>query len=406
MSQLQILPPDQVQLPAYAMAPATAAQIALRGTLDETGGVSVRRITPDNGRFNFFVGDTPVADPGPMNVVVVAFVPRMGRNFWEGAFSKGEAARRPDCWSADGITPDDDVPALTKQSAACGICPKSMKGSKVVDGLEMTACSLHQKVVVCPPSTVGDPNSIYLMNINATSVLSRNVPAPYMSYRDYLSWFRQRNASGANVLPQHALTEISFAVRADAPNHMQFRIANWAPEARARQIEEFATHPMVQMYLHGPNGPKRSGVPLLPAAAVAPAPVAAPVYAAPAAATIYAAPVPNAFAQPAQMPAAATNEVSAPAGFGAFTQPVAVAAQVVAPAATNAPPPGRRGRGRAADPAVVAQAPAQTASAFGSFGAAPAAAPVAPAQGGFGAPAPVASAFSAAAGFGGFADQA
>ena len=390
MSQLQILPPDQVQLPAYAMAPATAAQIALRGTLDETGGVSVRRITPDNGRFNFYMGDKPVADPGPMNVVVVAFAPRMGRTFYAGAFVKGESGGRPDCWSADGITPDNDVPAATKQSQTCGTCAKSMKGSKIADGREMTACSLSQKIVVVPHNKVGDPEAIYLMQINATSVLSQNVPAPYMSYRDYLSWFRQRNASGANVLPKHALTEISFAVRADAPNHMQFRIANWAPEALARQVEEFASHPMVQMYLHGPNGPKGGSIPLLPVAV-------APVYVAPVAAPVAVAPVYVAPVAPAPEPAAA-----APAGFGAFTQPAA--APVITPAATNAPPPGRRpGRRPAAVDQVVA-APVQSAGAFGSgFGApAPAAAPAGPAQGGFGAPE---SAFGAAAGFGGFADQ-
>ena len=399
MSQLQILPPDQVQLPAYAMAPATAAQIALRGTLDETGGVSVRRITPDNGRFHFFMGDTPVADPGPMNVVVVAFAPRMGRTYYDGAFIKGESGRRPDCWSADGITPDTDVPALTKQSATCAACQQSKKGSKIADGREMTACSLSQKIVVSPPNKVGDPDAIYLMQINATSVLSQNVPAPYMSYRDYLSWFRQRNASGANVLPQHALTEISFVTTNDAPNHMQFRIANWAPEALARQVEEFASHPTVQMYLHGPNGPKSNAIALLPAAAPAPAPVAAPVYAAP---VVVAPPPPAPAVQtaPAQTTFAMPDPVAtAPAGFGAFTQPAATA-QVVAPAATNAPPPGRRpGRRPAAPVEQAAAAPVQAAAAFGGgFGAAPVAA--APAQGGFGD-----SAFGAAAGFGGFADQ-
>lgn len=404
MSQLTTPPFDQDQLPAYAMAPATAAQIALRGTLDETGGVSIRRIAPDNGRFHFMMGDTPVADPGPMNVVVVAFAPRMGRSFWEGSFSKGEAARRPDCWSADGITPDDDVPALTRQSWTCGTCPKSMKGSKVVEGREMTACSLSQKIVVSPPNKVGDVNSIYLMSINATSVLSQNVPAPYMSYRDYLSWFRQRNAAGANVLPQHALTEISFVVTNDAPNHMQFRRLGWAPEALARQVEEFASHPAVQMYLHGPNGPKVNKAPALPAPALVAASVPPP------AAPVYAAPVSNAFATPVAaqvtMPHVEPGVTSVPAGFNAFTQTtVVVPNPQVTPAATNAPPPGRRaGRPAGRTPGVAVPPPVQATSAFGSgFGAPPAeGAPAAPAQGGFAAPE---SAFGAAAGFGGFADQ-
>lgn len=396
MTQLAILPPDQVQLPAYAMAPATAAQVALRGSLDETGGISLRRITPDNGRFNFMINDNPVADPGPLNIVVVAFAPRMGRNFYAGAFVKGSSGSRPDCWSADGITPDDDVPAATKQSPSCATCPKSMKGSKIVDGREMAACALFQKIVVSPADKLGSTNDIYLMQINATSVLSQNVPSPYMSYRDYLSWFRQRNASGANVLPQHALTEISFVVRADAPNHMQFRIANWAPEALARKVEQFASDPMVQMYLHGPNGPKKVGIALTPIAApVAAAPVAvAPPAPAPAVQTV---PAQTAFSAP---------EAAAPAGFGAFTQTTVVTPNPqVTPAATNAPPPSRRrGPARAPDAAApVAAAP--TSTAFGGGFGAPAAAPAAaaaPVQGGFGAPA---GAFGAAAGFGGFADQ-
>lgn len=453
-SQVAVLPdPNQIQLPAYALKPATEAQALLRTQLDETGGLKIPRISPKDGRFNFDLDGKPVSHPGPLTVIPIAIAPRMGRSFYADGYTAG-AANRPDCHSSDGITPDVD--ALAPQCATCNACPQSASGSKVVDGKSMTACGMHNKLVVAPYNRATDPTALFLMHVNATSHLADARTPGYMSLKQYLAWFRQRNASGANVLPAQSIMEISFVDprMAEAPSHYHFRIAGFVQdEARAAEIVDYAAyHPTVKLYLHGPNGPKPAptAIPLLPKPV---APQAAPVQQAPQTQQVYQAPVqqpqqvyqapPQQMQQPAvsQTAPAQTSTTTAaplqvaasapPAGFDQFATGAAPAVQ---PAAVTPPATRRRGARQAAAPqaAPVQQAApqAQPAPAFGGGFAAPQqpagggfAAPAnpfggvqqapqqaaAPQVGGFASPAtpfgaPQAGVPSAAAAFGGFAD--
>lgn len=404
--------PQGVVLPAYAVNPQLAAQAQrMADQLMDTGGIQVPRIVPNQGRFNFDYNGQPVSDPGPLRVAVVNFLPKMSRSFYEGAYDPATPAA-PTCWSADGITPDNEVPVNQRQCTTCSGCAKAQKGSKMVDNRPMTACSIHRRIVVQPAGNLGSRDHLYVMQVNATSCLGRDMPNGYMGFNEYLGWFRQRVASGTPVMPQYAITEIAFLPpqMAEAPNHMAFRITEFLPEDTAARMLDYAqTDPTVQLYLHGQSGPKDATIPLLPAApaaAVPPGPTAAPQVA-PAPAPVQ------------QAPAAGFGSVHTPPaqGFGAPTQPAptgmagfATAAPAPAPAgaipAATVPPkaPGRRGRGAAAQ--QTAQPQQQTAPAAG-FGAAPPQ-PVAPppaGPGGFGAAAAPATGFGAAVGgFAGFAD--
>lgn len=417
--------PQGVVLPAYAVNPQMAAQAQrMADQLMDTGGIQVPRIVPNQGRFNFDYNGQPVSDPGPLRVAVVNFLPKMSRSFYEGAYDPATPAA-PTCWSADGITPDNEVPVNQRQCTTCSGCAKAQKGSKMVDNRPMTACSIHRRIVLQPAGNLGSRDHLYVMQVNATSCLGRDMPNGYMGFNEYLGWFRQRVAAGTPVMPQYAITEIAFLPpnMAEAPNHMAFRITEFLPEDTAARMLDYAqTDPTVQLYLHGQSGPKDATIPLLPAApaaAVPPGPTAAPQVA-PAPAPVQ------------QAPAAGFGSVHTPPaqGFGAPTQPVApsgmagFAAAAPAPAPTGAippatapaKPPGRRGARAAtqqpaqtqpAAPVTGFGAPAQQAAPATGFGAAPPQ-PVAPppaGPGGFGAAAAPATGFGAAVGgFAGFAD--
>ena len=381
-----------VQLPAWAVGVAlTPDQQRLKDAINETGSVQVPRISVDNGQFHFEADGVPVSMSGPITTAVIAFMPRPGRDYYDGPYVKGESAR-PACYSLDGVTPENDSP--NRQADTCRTCPQSQKGSKVVNGQPMTACSLSQSIMVSIPNRIGDPAALYKLRVNATSLFAKSVEPGYMGFTEYLAWFRQRIAQGAVVFPQYALTEISMVPHhlAEAPSHIRFRITGWLPEAHAKAAAVEAEKPLTLQYLWGPNGPKTpSAIALLPAPPQAAPPQAAPPQAAP---PVQQAPVQQA---PVQQAPTVPQQAATPQGFDQFAAGAQAAAPQQPVAAT------RPGRGRARPMAPVA--PQQTAAPTQGFGA--------PTQG-FGAPVqqgapagfatPPGPTSAAATGFGGFAD--
>ena len=392
MSNALIVPgAGMPQLPAYALQNASPLVDQLIDNLSDLGGLQIPSIGLKNNRFNMVIDGNEFEHPGPINVIVINQLPRMSRGFYEGNYDPANPTP-PACSSIDGITPDESSPA--PQHSTCSGCPKAARGSKMVDGKPMTACAMHHRIVVSRTDKIGDPSGLYVMRVNASSVLSKMQQPPHMSLRDYFAWFRQQNAAGARVVPQMAVTEITFApsTQAESPSHIRFRVAGWLPEQQAMMAMEQAQSEIVQTYLYGSEAPRAAAIPLAaptptaPAAA-APAPISAPIAA------------PSPVVQPAPAPV----NVGAPAGMAGFA-----AAPAAAPVAAPAPAPvAPRGRGRRSPAAQAAPAPTPQAAPV----AAPHPAP-APVASGFGAaptfsgavpPVPPAAPAAAATGFGGFA---
>ena len=79
-------------------------------------------------------------------LVILDYAKRRGRKYFSGGFDASKP-QQPDCWSADGITPDKDAREL--QAAKCAECPMSVKGSKQTDaGKDTTACQSFRNVAV------------------------------------------------------------------------------------------------------------------------------------------------------------------------------------------------------------------------------------------------------------------
>lgn len=88
-----------------------------------------------------------------MRVVVLGCAPRRGRQFYEGTYDPNKIAQ-PKCWSSDGVTPHKAVDG--PQASACDKCPRSVKGSKVLDnGNTTTECSQFRMLAVVPTAQLG-----------------------------------------------------------------------------------------------------------------------------------------------------------------------------------------------------------------------------------------------------------
>lgn len=123
-----------------------------------------------------------------MRMVILNYNPERGRAFYEGDYNPAAAAA-PKCWSADGKTPDASV--KEKQASLCQGCPQSVKGSKLKDGREMTACSSHRMLAVVPALDLS--SEPLRLKIAATSDFDKEVVEHgWFAFRQYGDWLKSR----------------------------------------------------------------------------------------------------------------------------------------------------------------------------------------------------------------------
>ena len=136
-----------------------------------TGGGSLRRIQLSNGRtFKRVVGGEQIgkAVPNQLDVIVVDWLAEPSRKFYAGAYDPNVKATLPDCWSNDGVIPEDG--AKNKQSRTCAACPKNVKGSG--QNGKGKACRYERRLAIL---VAGDPSGdIYQIALPAASLFSDN----------------------------------------------------------------------------------------------------------------------------------------------------------------------------------------------------------------------------------------
>jgi hypothetical protein len=121
-----------------------------------------------------------------MRLVVIDLNGRRGRSYYAVGYDATKPAQ-PDCWSSDGEAPEDAVP--TKQSPSCKTCPMAVKGSRLVDGREMTACSQHRILAVVPSGDIAsDP---LRLKIAMTSDWDKdNVDPGWFAFQQYMDFLK------------------------------------------------------------------------------------------------------------------------------------------------------------------------------------------------------------------------
>lgn len=138
-----------------------------------------------------------------MNVVVVAAAQKISRIFYAGTYKKGVVSA-PDCWSADGETPD--AKAKAPQGKSCATCPQNIKGSGQGDS---RACRFQQRLAVVLENDIG--GDVYQLALPSTSIFGagENGKWPLQTYAKMIA------SKGAPITS--VVTEMRFDTNSSTP---------------------------------------------------------------------------------------------------------------------------------------------------------------------------------------------
>lgn len=203
-------------LPAFARkAEMNALAKAMAGSSGQTG----KRISIKGGVFRLLQDGKEVSqiDERSIPVVIVAAAPKVGRILYLKKYDPDTAAR-PDCWSSNGDTPDENVP--NPQHSACADCPQNVKGSGEGDSKK---CRYQQQLAVVPvfDNTLGE--DVMGLTLPALSLFGKeeNGNYPLQAYARFLA------AQGIN--PDMLVTKVRFDTRAESPK-LFFKPLRWLTE--------------------------------------------------------------------------------------------------------------------------------------------------------------------------------
>jgi len=150
-----------------------------------------------------------------LDVVIVAAAPKINRVWYAGTFDSTNPAP-PDCWSADGTTPDKT--AAKKQASNCAECVQNIAGSGQGNS---RACRYQQRIaVVLANDMEGD---VLQMALPATSIFGKAVgdDRPLQAYAQYLL--------AQNVDPAEVVTRLKFDTKSESPK-LHFKPMRWLSE--------------------------------------------------------------------------------------------------------------------------------------------------------------------------------
>ena len=216
MSNIQVFNPKS-NVPAFARkAELSAMAKALAG-----GGSQGKRISVKGGVFRLYSEGKEVAaiEERFLDVVLVAAAPKITRTFYAAAFDENTPAA-PDCWSADGDTPDST--SKSPQSTRCATCPQNAKGSGQGDS---RACRYSQRLaVVLANDMEGD---VLQLSCAATSIFGK-AEGENRPLQEYARWLVAQGHE-----PRMFVTRLKFDTNAATPK-LFFKAMRWLTD------EEFA----------------------------------------------------------------------------------------------------------------------------------------------------------------------
>jgi len=203
---------NPAQTPAFAK---KAELSSLAKSLSGGGtGFDGKRISIKGGVFRLMVGSKEITsiDDRHLDVVIVNAAPKISRTYYAGVYEEG-SQKGPDCWSADGETPDASVEE--PQAASCATCPQNVKGSG--QG-ESKACRFKQRLAVTLANDIG--GDVMQLDLAATSLFGKEDgdKRPLQAYARYLA--------AQNINPETLVTRLRFDTKAAVPK-LFFQPVRW-----------------------------------------------------------------------------------------------------------------------------------------------------------------------------------
>jgi len=133
------------------------------------GGGGGKQISIKGGVWRMIVGGEEITknEDRAMNFVIVAAAPKVHRTFYMGKYEEGKDVG-PTCWSADGVKPNDEVPAEQRQCSTCEKCPQNIEGSG--EG-KSRACRFSRRLAVMLENDL--EGNIYRLQLPAKSMFGK-----------------------------------------------------------------------------------------------------------------------------------------------------------------------------------------------------------------------------------------
>ena len=172
-------------------------------------------------------------DSAATNVDVVLVKANKGTSkvFYIGGYEEGGEAKKPDCFSNDGIKPDSGCES--PQAKTCALCPNNQWGSKIGDkgATKGKACQDSVRMAVAAADQLNDP------------MLLRVPPASIRSLGEYGKMLAKRGVAYNMVV-----TKISFDIESPTPK-LLFKPIGLLPEAAYNEVQETIASDIVQNIL-------------------------------------------------------------------------------------------------------------------------------------------------------------
>jgi hypothetical protein len=199
-------------------APAFARKAELSSLAKSLAGGGVggggKRISIKGGVFRLMADGKEITsiDDRHLDVVIVNAASKISRTYYAGTYEEGNTSA-PNCWSADGETPDASIDE--PQASNCASCPMNVKGSG--QG-ESKACRFSQRLAVVLANDIqGD---VMQLTLAATSIFGKEEgdKRPLQAYARYLA--------AQNINPETLVTRLRFDTKAAVPK-LFFQPLRW-----------------------------------------------------------------------------------------------------------------------------------------------------------------------------------
>jgi hypothetical protein len=203
--------------------------------------------------------------------------------YLKGYDPKDSEGAKPDCYSADGITPAAD--AQNPQAKKCATCAHNQWGSRVTEkgASKGKACSDTVRMAVAAAGQVNDP------------MLLRVPPASIKALGEYGQMLAKRGVGYSMVV-----TKVAFDQEAESPK-LTFKPVGFLDDAGFAEVQEMVSSDLVQNILGATAMATEFQAPAVETPEEAPAPVAKPAAKAKPAPVKEDAPAPVAKAAPAEV---------------------------------------------------------------------------------------------------------
>lgn len=215
------------QLPAHLQGIDTGVNTNLMAGVSQGGD----RIGLKGSRFRLVVNgvEEGVFEENYLDAIILGAAPAISRVYYEGEYQP-DKNMAPTCYSADGITPADDV--HNKQSDKCATCPMNVKGSKVTNGRSIKACSYFRRVVVM---LAGDTEKrhVYKLDVKSQGLFGdASSDGKNVNLIDYIKKFNNRGIDMGVVV-----TRVSFDTDSSVPK-LLFRASRYVDEDEMNAVQD------------------------------------------------------------------------------------------------------------------------------------------------------------------------